>query len=93
MFYNSIDPALVSGQYFLLTLSPYCDGSGSKRGLIDRPNPERWPEVTCRELPSTHIKARGLAGHGMWQSILPSRSNMKAEAQQKALLPSFYPLL
>lgn len=93
MFHNSIDCALVSGQYFLLALSPCCEESGGKRALIDRPNPNRWPEVTCRELPSTHIKARGFAGHSTWQSMLPSHSKMQAEAQQKAHLPSFCSLL
>lgn len=93
MFYNSLDPALVSGQYFLLTLSPCCDESGSKRALINKPNPNQWPEVTCRELPGTHIKAHGFAGRGTWQSILPSHSKMQAEAQQKVHLPSFYSFL
>lgn len=60
IFCNSIDLALVSSQYFLLTLCPCCDEPGSKRALIDGPNPNRWPEVTCRELPSPHVKHVGL---------------------------------
>lgn len=88
MFYNSIDCALMSGQYFLLALSPCCNESGGKRALIDRSKHSRWPEVTCRELASTPIKARGFAGPGTWQSMLPSHSKMQAEAQQKACLPS-----
>lgn len=89
MFYNSIDFALVSGQYFLLAPGPCCDESGSKRALIDRPSPNRWPEVTRWELPSTCIKARGFAGHGTWQSRLPSHSKMQQKHNKRLIcLPS-----
>lgn len=92
MFYNSIAVLWCQVSIFFW-LSPCCDESGSERALIDRPNPNEWPEVACRELPNTYIKAHGFAGHGTWQSILPSHSKMQAEAQQNAHLPSFYPLL
>lgn len=85
MFHNSMGRALVSGQYFLLALSPCCDESGSKRALIDSPNPNRWPEVTRRELPSTHIKARGLVGHGTWRSGLPSHSKMQQKHNKRLI--------